>query len=236
MHMQSAITMRAERALKLRRRVRTLPEYVVPPLVAAFAVWKEPLLTRLSRSHEAMLPLAIMLLLAALLHPRLRQYLVVTLCYGVGCLALHDEQRLARVPLPAALNYDWVDAMRPIGLWLVAGLAAVSGMVETMKPGTVWARRCYFGAAGVYFTGLGFVNYLTFHSWQGVVLSFTGLAAFGGCIMAHRVAAAEAEEAEDPPDDEILQQTRDTAHHTALRAKEWRDNIESMMEERERHA
>lgn len=204
---------------------KTVAEYAVPPLLAGFVVSKEPLLTRLSQSHEAVLPLATMLLLAALLHPQLRHYLVVTLCYGVGCLALHDAQRVEQVPLPAALNYDWVDGLRPIGLWLVAGLTAVSGLAETMKPGTIGARRCYFGAAGLYFSGLGIVNWLTFHSWQGVVLCFTGVTAFGGCIMADRVAAAEAMDEPEMPDDEILQQTRDTAHRAALQAKEWRDDL-----------
>lgn len=222
-----------ERILRLRAWVRRLPEFVLPPLLAAFAVWKEPVLNQLGRTHEAMLPLAIMLLLAAILHPQLRQYLVVTLCYGVACLAVHDAQRVAQVPLPAALNYDWVDALRPIGLGAVAVLAAVSGLAETAHPGAVWARRCYFGAAALYFTGLGITNYLMFHSWQAILLCITGITATGGCVMAHRVVAAEALPDEELPSDERVQQERDAAHHHVLQTKEWRDNLLSMIEERD---
>jgi hypothetical protein len=205
--------------------------YLAPPVVAGIAVWNEVRLTELSRTHEATLPLAIMLLMSALLQPRLRQYLVVTLCYGVAFLAIRDTDRVLQMPLPAALNYDWADALRPISLRAVAVLAAIAGVAESVKPGTVWARRCYFGASALYFTGLGVMNYASSHSWRGMALIVTGLTAFVGCILAHLVVAAEVVSDDELPNDELAQQAREAAHRAALQTKEWRGNIIAIIED-----
>jgi len=175
-----------------------------------------------------------MLLMAALLQQRLRQFLVVTLCYGVGFLAVRDTNRVLQIPLPPALNYDWADALRPIGLWSVAALAAIAGVGESVKPGTVWARRCYFAASALYFTGVGMINYAANHSWRGVVLIFTGITALIGCLFAHRVVEAEVVVSdEDVPSDEVAQQKREEAHRAALKTKEWQGNILSIIDDRD---
>jgi hypothetical protein len=205
-----------------------------PPILAGFVVSNEAPLTALSRTHEAMLPLAVMLLMAALLQQRLRQFLVVTLCYGVAFLAIRDTSRVTQIPLPPALNYDWVDALRPVGLWLVAALAVISAVAESIKPGAVWARRCYFGASGLYFAGVGLINYAANHSWRGIVLCVTGGMAFLGCLFAQQIVADEAVASdEEELSDELAQQAREASHRAALQTKEWRDNLIAIIEERD---
>jgi hypothetical protein len=231
MNIDHAISIMKDRRGALPAAGGRLTELLLLPLLTWLAVRQEPALTQLSRTHEAMLPLATMLLLAALLHPRLRHYLVVALCYGVAFLALHDVARVAQVPLPPALNYDWVDMMRPVGLWLVAALAAVSGIAESLFPGRVWARRCYFAAAALYFTGVAVMGYAWTHSWQSMVLGITGITAIVGCALAHRIVAAEAQMEDDVASDEMEQQAREAMHQRTLQSKEWRDNLLSIIDE-----
>ena len=61
-----------------------------PALVALSAVLLEPFLTNLTSGREAVLPCIMVALLFALVHPRFRHLLVITLCYGVAFLALRD--------------------------------------------------------------------------------------------------------------------------------------------------
>lgn len=199
---------------------------VIPALVAAVAVFCEPWLTEYTRGRAAVLPLTTLLLLTTLVHPRLRYLLMITLCYGVSFLALRDMGRLSQIPLPAPLNYDAWDILRALDLLTVAALSATAGVYEGWQPGTVWARRCYFGAAAGYFIGLGIVNFYRFGSWQSLLLGATGVTAAIGCVFAHRIMETEATTLEEAQDsDEMLQQTRDAAHRARLHAKEWRDNL-----------
>jgi hypothetical protein len=93
-----------------------------------------------------------------------------------------------------------------------------------LAPGAVWARRCYFGAAALYFSGLGINCYGPRGSWQAVVLCSTGITAAIGCIFAHRIVATEwIEETETEITDEAEQRLRDAEHLRALRDKEWQD-------------
>jgi len=196
-----------------------------PPLVALLAVWREPMLTAWAQRHEAVLPLGLFLLLWSLLHSRLRYLLVITLCCGVSFLAFRDVFRTAGQPLPPQLDYDFIAASRPAALLVVSALALVAAAVETIRPGTVWARRCYFGAAALYFMGTGVVNWLFNHSWQSVILALTGITAMFGCLFAHRIVASEQQpdEEDEEVSDTALQQRTQAAHQQALKSKEWRD-------------
>ena len=196
-------------------------------IVAAVAVFCEPWITEWTRGRAAVLPLATLLLLSTLVHPRLRYLLMITLCYGVSFLALRDLCRLSQIPLPAPLNYDAWEILRALDLLLVAGLSAGAGVSETVRPGAVWARRCYFGAAAGYFIGLGIVNFYRFGSWQSILLGTTGLTAAIGCVFAHRIMETEATELDTVglPTDEMRQQNREAAHRARLQAREWRDTL-----------
>ncbi len=222
------------RDARLHQREKKILIGALPPIVAAVAVAMEPALTALSRSREAILPLATLVLLAALLHPRLRHFLVVGLCFGVSFLAVRDIWRVNQVPLPPVLRYDLLETLRPIGLLTVAVLAALAGIGESIRPGAIWARRFYFGSAALYFTGLGLMNYAWHGSWRAVVLFVTGVTALLGCLFAHLLSDPHVQpEANEVDPDTKQQQERETAHRLALQTKEWRDGILSAMEERE---
>ncbi len=206
----------------MQRRIASILNKVVPALVALVVVLLEPVLTIWMKGRESVLPLAMLLLLSAMLHPRLRYLLVITLCYGVAFLALRDALRVQ--PLPPVMDYDLIEAARPAALCLVAGLATLAAIGETLRPGAVWARRCYFGAAALYFSGIGLINFVWHNSWQSILLCITGVIALFGCLFAHRIVADETEEEEEVEEsDEIRQQEREAAHMSVLRAKEWRE-------------
>jgi len=197
---------------------------VVPALIALLAVVLEPFFTNWVKGRETLLPLATLLILSVLLHPRLRHMLMIVLCYGVAFLAFRDVVRLNHVHLPPLLDYDFVDILRPVALLLVAGLSMTAAVAESVRPGTVWARRCYFGAAALYFIGLGVINYAWHGSWQSIVLCGTGITSLVGCVYAHRIVDEEEEDEQFAASDEVLQQAREAAHYASLQAKEWRDN------------
>lgn len=203
---------------------------------AALAVWLEQPLTVWFARRGATLPLALLLLLAALMHPRLRHLLLVTLNFGVAFLALRDMLRGGHLPLPPAYDYDTLQAARSVALLLVASLSVISALAEIWNPGTVWARRCYFGAASLYFSGMGLMGVLIHLTWRSLVLLFTGITALIACVTADTLVASEMQQ-EDAPEpvvsDEVLQQAREAAHRAALQAKEWRETLAAVMEESE---
>ncbi len=195
-----------------------------PAVVAALAVALEPWMTVWAKERQAMLPLVLFLLLSSLMHPRLRQLLGVTLCYGVAFLALRDIFRTRQLPMPSDWDYDFLDQARPVGLFVVAALSVLAAIAETKRPGTVWARRCYFGAAALYFTGLGVINYAWHPSWQAALLCATGVIAGAGCVYAPRIIESEAFDLEAAESDDLAdQQAREADHQRTLRAKEWHE-------------
>jgi hypothetical protein len=197
---------------------------VLPALIAGLIVFLEPVLTTWVKDREAVLPLTVFVLLSALLHPRLRSQLMLALCYGVAFLALRDSIRDHQ--LPPDLDYLWVAELRPLAQIAVAALSATAALAETFYPGTVWARRCYFGAASLYFTGLGITTYFWQASWQSAMFISIGVTALYGCIFAPNFMEMETEEeTDDAPTDVEVQQALDLSHHHALQKKEWRDDL-----------
>jgi len=209
---------------------RSMLYMLTPPLIAGAAVLLESPLTRAFNNREAMLPILLFVLLSAILHPRLRALMIVTLCYGVAGMALRDAVSARSIPMPPDLDYLVLDTARPLALLFVAVLAIASAIGETRQPGTVWARRCYFGAAALYFIGIGLINIGWHSSWRGYMLFAIGLIAAGGCLFAHRIVASELEEeaeaktAEESP----YQRDRNEEHRRNLRAIEWHDPLESV--------
>lgn len=177
--------------------------------------------------HEAVLPLAVIVLLLSLLSRRLRSLLILTLCYGVAFMAVRDIFRVGSQPLPQIINYDFLDQSRPAILLLIAGLSGTAAFMETFHPGTVWARRCYFASAALYFIGLGIIHIGKYGSWKAVLLCVTGVTAVFGCIFAERIVSAEIEEEEEEISDEVVQELVEQAHHRSLLAKEWHEPVGS---------
>jgi len=162
----------------------------LPAVIAAGAVAMEAPVTAWVKGRESALLAAVFVLLAAMMHQRIRQMLITTLCYGVACLALRDMLQSRGAVLPPAYDYVWVGNGRIVALLLVALLAATAGLTETLRPGTTLARRLYFGASSLYFSGLGVLNFVWHGTWQSVLLCFTGVVAFFGCLYADRIVAA----------------------------------------------
>lgn len=166
---------------------------VILPLAVAFAVIRlEPLLTELVKSRPGVLPVAMFGLIGCLLIPRIRQIMIVTLCFGIMFLALQDAFGNPR--LPAAIDYLILQRLYPVAWGALALLAFASGVAEALRPGDVWARRCYFGVAAVYLCGHGLFAFLRYPSVQSVILFTTGLFALAGVFLAARVVSRENEE------------------------------------------
>ena len=196
-----------------------------PIAVALILLRSEQRLTTLAQQRPGIVPVAMVALGAGLLSPRVRRWLIVTLCFGISLLALRDTFRI--VPLPPAIDYVWVEHIYPFGWGLLALLAAVAGSMEALHPGSVLARRFYFGAASLYFSGHGLISFLKVYNWQSMVLFLTGLVALVGVFTAHRIVAAE--EASKPEDEDIRALAESSARRAQrLAAREWRDKPEEL--------
>jgi hypothetical protein len=197
---------------------------IMPAVLAYAAVSLEYSLRSWARGRAAALPLILLLIGTSLLNPRLRNQIIAALCYGVAFLAIRDTYQIQNWRLPIPMDKDLAETVILATLLLVAALSVIAAVAETLTPGTVWARRCYFGAAALYFTGLGISCYGPHGSWQAVVLCVTGVTAIFGCIFAPRIVASERSEmAETEISDEAEQRLRDAEHVRALRDKEWQD-------------
>jgi len=209
----------------LQGRNQKLLACVVPVFIAGVSVLNEARLSAWAGTHQAVLPLAVIVLLLSLLSHRLRSLLILTLCYGVAFMAVRDIGRVGSQPLPQIINFDFLDQSRPAILLLIAGLSATAAFMETFRPGTVWARRCYFGAAALYFIGLGIIHIGKYGSWKAVLLCITGVTAAFGCVFAEHIVSAEIEEEEAEISDEDVQGLIEAAHRRSLLAKEWHEPV-----------
>ena len=197
---------------------------ILPAALAFGAVSLEGSLRSWASGRAAALPLILLLIGTSLLHPRLRNQVIVALCYGVAMLAVRDTMSVRTWRLPFPIDSDIADTIVLSALVLIAALSGTAALAETVAPGTVWARRCYFGAAALYFSGLGISCYGPHGSWQAVVLCVTGMTALIGCLFSHRIIASEiAEQIETEVSDESEQQLLDEKHLRTLRDKEWQD-------------
>lgn len=197
---------------------------VFGPLAVAYSAIKlEAQLTALVQSRPGVLPVAMVAMLAGLLVPQVRRALIITLCFTISLLALQDA--VTRVHLPAEFDYVGVERLVPYGWAALSILAATAGLAEALHSESVWARRCYFGAASLYFTGHGLLGYAHQPNWGSLVLLGTGIIAAFGVVFAHRIVAAEQETGLDD-EDLKAQAERDARRAEALAAREWRDSEE----------
>jgi hypothetical protein len=192
---------------------------------ALLTLGNEQRLTVLAQERPGVLPVAMVALVAALLSAYIRRWLIVTLCFGISLLALRDTFRI--VPLPPAVDYVWVERIYPFGWGLLALLAAIAGAMEALRPGSVLARRFYFGAASLYFSGHGLISFLKAYNWQSMILFLTGLVALVGVFTAHKIVAAEDAGAQEDEDIRALEEDN-TRRAQRLAAREWRDKPEEL--------
>jgi hypothetical protein len=202
---------------------RPIMKLVVPLILAYAIIALEGPIAAFAVDHPGLLPVAMVSLVACLLMPAARRWVVVTLCFGIGLLALRDTFR--PVWIPSAIDFVVVERVYPFGWALLAILALVAGVAEALRPGSVWSRRCYFAAATVYFGGHGLFSFIKFPNWQSAVLMATGVVAIFGIFNAHRIVAAENAEAED--DEDIRALAAETQRRSArLADREWREAAE----------
>ncbi|HLJ56295.1 MAG TPA: hypothetical protein VKT77_14740 [Chthonomonadaceae bacterium] len=196
--------------------------------IAFLAVRLEPALRAWAHGRP-MLPIIMLLVGTALLNPRLRNQVIVGLCFGVAFLAVRDSYHTHLWSLPFASDRRLASALILAALLVIAALAIVAALVETAAPGSVAARRLYFGATALYCIGLGFRYWWPHGSLQSLVLWTTGLMALAACLVAHRIVAADAaERGRTAGADDLDQRRRDARHRAVLRGREWRDPAAAM--------
>ncbi len=207
----------------MQRRIVKIALFAAPPTIALLGVIFGNALTTWANDHEGTLLLTLFALVGSLVHPQLRYLVISTLCYGVAFFAARDMFFPFGLPPELRHNYQHV---RMVALFIVSILALGAAITESISPGAVWARRCYFAGASLYFFGTGAINYHSFHSWQSIVMISTGVAAFAGSVFAHKIVEMEREDLDATPVVEDLTASKNEAHTIALKAKEWKDPLE----------
>lgn len=199
--------------------------HILVPLGIAYALLKaESTLGQLAKDRPGIVPVAMVALVAGFVLPFARRWLVVTLCFGVGLLALRDT--FGEHLLPAQLDFEGVNRIYPFGWGALAVLAFFAGIGEAVHPGSVWARRCYFGAAALYFLGHGVISFIKIPNWQSAVLAVVGVVALFGVKLADRV--VEAEEEYEPLEEDIKAIVeRQNERSSRLSSREWVDPSET---------
>ena len=202
---------------------------LVPPFLALAMVLIEPNLTYWIKDKPTVLPIILVLLLSCLVHPKTRQMLVISLCWGVCFLAFRDTFRTKQmnfgVPVSMYRTEDLKETIVMAAYMTVASLAALAALGETYFQGSIWTKRCYFGAAALYFTGIGLNSLSGTITWQAIVLSVTGVTAIIGCIFTSDIISNDDDEDSDQPSDAELQKINEERHSLALKEKEWQEKI-----------
>ena len=193
---------------------------VIPFTLAYLVLALEAPLAAFAVNHPGLLPIALVSLVTCFLLPATRRWIVVTLCFGICLLAWRDTFRT--VWIPPAIDYVFVEKIYPFGWALLAALAFVAGIVEALRPGSLWARRCYFAAAAVYFGGHGLFSFVKYPNWQSAVMMSTGILAVFGMFNAHKIVANE--KVDYPEDEDIRELAAENSRRTArLADREWRE-------------
>ncbi len=205
------------------RGVKTSARLFGPLLLAYLLILSEPLLAALVRDRPGILPVAMVALVIGIVIARVRRWLIVTLCYGIGLLALGDLQHL--VPLPPEMDYVLVEQVYPYGWALLAIIALVAGAAEALYPASIWARRAYFAAAAVYLGGHGLIGILTRANYNDVILFLTGIFAAAGVFYAPKIVAREEQDERDDEDLRALQE-RAVERKKSLSRLEWQERLD----------
>ena len=183
---------------------------------AALCLALAPRIEWLARQRPGFVPVAMAVLLGGLLHPRVRHWFIISLCFSVSLLAVKDMLRT--VPMPPQIDWAASHAAYPVVWLLVAVLAAAAGVLEALHPGSVAARRCYFATAAVYFTGHGFTGFLWEGNWQTLAALAIGVVASLGAVFAHRLDANT-----ESPVSEDVDEARAAKTREKVAAREWHE-------------
>lgn len=200
-------------------RVRTTLHFLAPLALAGVAVGLDSQLMGLAAIRPGILPAAVFTLLAGVLVTRVRHWLIVTLCYVFAFMALRDA--VYDTPLPGVHEM----LLDRTGWAIIAIVAAAAGLVESIRPRSVWARRCYFASAALYLLLHGLSGLVRHSNWGSVILLATGLTALIGIFLADRIVASEAT---SEPDEDDMRELAELPgkRSAALAAREWRDSAD----------
>src|SRR5438128_2127244 len=130
---------------------------LLPLIAAMLIVAYERQFAYIVRSRPSVIPVLLVAMLGGMLLQQVRHWLIVGLCFGISAMAVRDAFRVALVA-PAAQS-QLVATAYAVSWIVIALLAAGAGGAEALKPGSVWARRCYFAAAALYCGGRGILWY-----------------------------------------------------------------------------
>jgi hypothetical protein len=153
----------------------------------------------------------------ALLHPRIRHWFIITLCFSISILAVRDS--FGPDALPPVLSHGFFFAIYP-AVWIsIAACAALAGILEAIQPGGKEAWRFYFAAVFAYFVGHGFLGYLSDPRINYLVLLCVGLAAGLAMGFIDRMDSRRTE----PDHFQEREAAAAERRRTVLAAREWQD-------------
>ncbi len=191
----------------------------LPIPIAAWLVSNDAAITRWLEQRESGLLVGVALLLCALLHPRIQRGLIVTLSYGVAFLALRGAAHVFAYPAP--ISNTPVALLRGAFLLTAVALAVTGAIYESLEKRSVKGRRFYTGAGAIYFLDHGLIALFWAHSWQSLVLVFSGITCAIGAIFAERLAHSNTIEI-DIPRVTIVE----TVTEKSVLRTEWHDTTE----------
>lgn len=198
------------------RGVKRLLRLTLPLLGALLIVAYERQFSELVRRHPSTVPVMLVAMMGGMLLQQVRHWLIVGLCFGISAMAIRDAFRIAL--LPQEVQKPVILTLYAVSWVGISLLAAGAGASEALKPGSIWARRCYFAAAALYCGGRGVLWY---PSWESLVFIATGIVAAVGIFLAPRTIWAEPEV---PAEDEDIkaQRERTATRYAALAKREWK--------------
>lgn len=197
-------------------------QILLPLLAASLIIWLEPLIGQLAQDRPGIVPVVVLSLIVGLVLPDSRRWLLVTLCFGVALMAVRDAIRTLHFPndLPVGLREPIHVQFYALAWIILGGLAACAAVVEALKPGNIWAKRCYVLAAALYFIGHGVLNYIRQPNFHSILLVLIGVLSLLGAWLAER-------SAEEEPEEEILEEdlraiaVRSNEKTAAVVRREW---------------
>lgn len=209
--------------ISARRVVRVLVALAIPPAAALAAIHADPLGAYAAR-RPGLLALGMFAVAGAMLWPAVRRWLLVVLAYGAALLALEGawlRPSGGRLNIPTEGPLSLLHYAYPWAWVTLFVLAATAGTLEAIRPGTVLAKRCLFGAAAVYLLGHGMAGMLDRPNVISLVSIATGIGSLLGALTVHRFGIHHDSDA--PLDDVPSAAALAADRRKRLAQMEWRD-------------
>jgi hypothetical protein len=190
---------------------------------ALFVALQHPLMV-LANNRPGVFPIAMCAMIWGLILPRMRQTIIVALCFGIALIAARSAY-FDSVPIYA--DFVWTETAWPL-IWLaISAMTAAAGVQEAIRPGSIPAARCYFAAVMLYMVGGGWLMAMKGDYVEGFVAFSIALLAAIASFNAKRIIGPASPASEPALDDDLRELSRRSAERAAtLAAKEWKENGE----------